>query len=277
MQSLQGRLSDLPLGEVRYFDQIDSTNDEAKRWLDKETPKCALVVADEQTAGRGRSGRRWYTPKNSALAFSLILSNFSKESTPTAAWATALGALAVCQALEDLYNLPASIKWPNDVLVFNKKICGILSEAFWDGDTLLAIILGLGINVAPLSIPEQTDLSLPATCIDDCLATHNPSRKVSADRWQILHSVLSHILNWQDRLNSSELMHAWENRLAYRDKWVQAYTEVNASGALTNTHTREGKVLGLASDGSLILIDGLGSIFHLQSGEIRLRPFDGNR
>ena len=274
MKSIQDRLSDLPLGEVRYFDQIDSTNDEAKRWLEQETPTCALVVADEQTAGRGRSGRRWFTPKNSALAFSLILSNFGKEAAPTAAWATALGALAVCQALEDLYNLPAIIKWPNDILVFDKKICGILSEAFWDGDSLLAIILGLGINVASSSIPEQTDPLLPATCIDDCLALQNPSHPVSADRWQILHSVLSYILNWQNRLSSSELMHAWENRLAYRDKWVQGYTEVNSLGALTNKKTKEGKVMGLASDGSLILIDGLGSIFHLQSGEIRLRPLE---
>lgn len=277
MQSLQDRLSDLPLSEVRYFDQVDSTNDEAKRWLEQATPDRALVVANEQTAGRGRSGRRWFTPKDSALAFSLILSHFGKDSTPTAAWATGLGALAVCQALEDLYNLPARIKWPNDILVFDKKVCGILSEAFWDGDTLLAIILGLGINVAPLSIPEQADPSLLPTCIDDCLAIQTPSQKVSADRWQILHSVLAHILTWQDRLTIAELMQAWENRLAYRDTWVQAYTEVNAAGALTEKQTREGKVMGLASDGALILIDGLGSIFHLQSGEIRLRPFDINR
>jgi BirA family biotin operon repressor/biotin-[acetyl-CoA-carboxylase] ligase len=274
MQFPKDHFSDLPLGEIRYFDQIDSTNDEAKRWLEKETPDRALVVANEQTAGRGRSGRRWYTPKDSALAFSLILSRFAHEATPTAVWATALGALAVCQALEDLYQLPASIKWPNDILVFNKKICGILSEAFWDGDNLLAIILGLGINVAPVSIPEQTDPSLPATCIEDCLAIHKPSQKASVDRWQMLHSVLFHILNWQERLTSAELMLAWENRLAYRDKWVQAFTEVSTSGALTDKQTREGKVMGLASDGALILIDGLGSIFHLQSGEIRLRPFD---
>jgi hypothetical protein len=69
-------------------------------------------------------------------------------------------------------------------------------------------------------------------------------------------------------------MHAWEQRLAYREKWVQGYTEVNSLGMLTNKKTREGKVLGLAYDCSLILLDGLGSIFHLRSGEIRLRPLD---
>lgn len=274
MQSMKDHLSDLPLQDVRYFEQIDSTNDEARRWLEQEIPGCALVVANEQTAGRGRSGRRWYTPKNSALAFSLILSNFSEYAEPSAAWATALGALAVCQALEDLYQLPAIIKWPNDVLVFNKKICGILSEAFWDGDALLAIILGLGINVAPSSLPEQSDPSLPATCIDDCLAHHEPSKTKHADRWQILHAVLSYILNWQNRCSINDLMDAWENRLAYRDQWVKVYTEVNSEGVLTNTQTKEGKVLGLANDGSLILIDGLGSIFHLHSGEIRLRLLD---
>lgn len=277
MLSLKEHLADLPLQEIRYFDVIDSTNDEAKRWIEQEAPHCALVVADEQTAGRGRAGRQWFTPKNSALAFSLILSDFDKERVPSVAWATALGALAVCQALEDLYELPATIKWPNDVLVFDKKICGILSEAFWNGDFLMAIILGLGINVAPSSLPEQVDPSLPATCIEDCLKLREPSQTKIADRWQILHSVLFYILNWKSQLTTEELIEAWENRLAYRDKWVQAYTEVNDAGTLTSTQIKEGKVMGLSSDGSLILIDGLGSIFHLQSGEIHLRPLDKNR
>lgn len=90
---LEQSLSTLPLGATRFFDSIGSTNDEALRWARAGAPHLALVVADEQTAGRGRLGRRWYTPAGSALAFSLVL---LPESLPTNSLTrlTAQGALA---------------------------------------------------------------------------------------------------------------------------------------------------------------------------------------
>src|SRR5512147_1345877 len=113
--SLQALLSGLPLGAVRYFDTVGSTNDLAARWADDGAPDLSLVAADEQTAGRGRLGRRWITPPGAALAFSLVLTDIRQADILRY---TALGALAVCDALNLTFSPlpPAQIKWPNDVI-----------------------------------------------------------------------------------------------------------------------------------------------------------------
>ncbi len=82
---------------------------------------------------------------------------------------TALGALAVCQTFREKYALPAEIKWPNDVLVNRSKLAGILVEAHWQGDQLQAVILGIGINIAPESVPVESELIYPATCVQTVL------------------------------------------------------------------------------------------------------------
>jgi len=135
-KQLQGR----SLGAIRYFDSITSTNDEAANWIKTDAPDVALVVADEQTAGRGRSGRKWHTPAGSALAFSLVLRSEEQINQllkyQNTARLNGLGALAVCQALQNKYELTAQIKWPNDILVQGKKVSGVLAEAHWIGNKL---------------------------------------------------------------------------------------------------------------------------------------------
>jgi BirA family biotin operon repressor/biotin-[acetyl-CoA-carboxylase] ligase len=117
--SLQKRLSDLPLGEIRYFEQVGSTNDLALDWANQSAPDFSLVIANEQTAGRGRAGRKWSTPPNSGLALSLILHPSTTEQASPLLF-TGLGALGLVQALKK-YSLPAQIKWPNDVLLNGKR------------------------------------------------------------------------------------------------------------------------------------------------------------
>src|SRR5664279_6508775 len=113
---LQSILTGLPLGGLRYFDSIGSTNDDALAWARAGAPDFSLVVADAQTAGRGRLLRRWITNPGSALAFSLVLRPSTQESECLPRFSP-LGAVAVRQALADLFGLPAEIKWPNDVLL----------------------------------------------------------------------------------------------------------------------------------------------------------------
>jgi BirA family biotin operon repressor/biotin-[acetyl-CoA-carboxylase] ligase len=163
--SLQALLADLPLGSVRYFATVGSTNDLAGRWVEAGAPDLALVAADEQTAGRGRLNRRWITPPSSALAFSLVLKNPVEADVLRY---TALGALAVCDALNAALSpvLPAQIKWPNDVIATRRKLAGVLAEAHWQGESLTAVILGIGINVAPPSVPPDEQLNYPATCVE---------------------------------------------------------------------------------------------------------------
>src|SRR5512138_3442617 len=116
-------LSKLPLGDVRYFDSIGSTNNEALAWATSGAKDLSLVIADEQTAGRGRLDRKWFTPKGTALAFSLILRP-AAEDQPFLMRIVGLAALAVADALRTR-GLAAQIKWPNDVLLEGRKVAGI--------------------------------------------------------------------------------------------------------------------------------------------------------
>ena len=153
-RSLETALADLELPAIRYFASVDSTNDEARRWFYEGAADRSLVVAEAQTAGRGRAGRRWVTLPGVSLAFSLVCSPQGYESLALARL-TASGGLAVRDALRKKYNLAVQLKWPNDVLINGSKVAGVLVENHWLGEALETVILGIGINVAPGSVSEQ--------------------------------------------------------------------------------------------------------------------------
>ncbi len=141
-QELQAALRDLPLGGLRFFESIGSTNDEAPAWASQNASDLSLVVADEQTNGRGQLGRKWFTPPKTALTFSLILRPTSDE-IKYPARVTGLGALALTDSISKL-GLRAQIKWPNDVLINGKKTAGILVEINLDRRNCGRLCSGLG-------------------------------------------------------------------------------------------------------------------------------------
>ena len=261
-------LSGLPVNALRYYERIDSTNTEARKWIDQGAPDFALVVADEQTEGRGRHNRNWFTHPGSSLAFSLVLRQFDFAHKPICAWVnpmdiiprlTALGSLAIIQALNENFDLDAQIKWPNDVLLRGRKTAGILAEAFWQGDSLTAVILGIGINVAPESVPLDEELDFPATCVETALGCR-------MSRLKLLRFVLENIQKWRKQLAQPMFLKTWEEQLAYRDKWVN----IVENGSIKHDVT-QGLVLGLDELGRLRLRDRNGQEFSLCMGEIRLR------
>lgn len=258
--SLEEVFAGLPLGPVRYYERTGSTNDEAARWVENGAPDLALVVADEQTAGRGRLGRSWYTPPGSALAFTLVMKNAPQEEILPY---TALGALAVSAALDKHYALKPQIKWPNDVLVSGRKLAGVLVEAFWRGEQLQALILGIGINVATESVPTEANLQFPATSVESSLGR-------PVDRWTLLKQALQALLDWRPLVGNPEFIQAWEDRLAFRGEWVQMSEAVSE----TTRPIEMGQVDGLNSDGSLRLMTSDGKVHTIRSGDIRLRPVD---
>ncbi len=254
-KSLAQRLKHLPLGGIRFFEVLDSTNREAADWAQEEAPDLSLVVADEQTQGRGRSGRQWFTYRGSALAFTLILrpTPFERQATAVLPRMTGLGALAVCRALQVNYSLPAQIKWPNDVLLHQRKCCGILTEAAWEGKRLTAIFLGIGINVATQSVPPPQDLNFPATSLEGEL--HRP-----VDRLALLESVLGEILHWRQRLATREFLQTWETNLAFRNEEIRV---TSTAGVVL-----EGVLLGLGPHGALRLLTSKSEEITLHHGEI---------
>lgn len=254
--SLQASLSGLPLGEIRWFESIGSTNDEALAWASAGAPDGSLVAADRQTRGRGRLGRSWETRPGAALAFSLILRPAADEMDYFGLFSP-LGGLAVCQALESEYNLPAEIKWPNDVLVSRRKVCGVLTEAGWNGSALDNMVVGIGINVAPGSVPPASQLNFPATCVEEALGR-------PVDRWQLLVAVITQLIQLRPRLGSLQFLKTWEERLAYRGELVRLE---NSGGQPVN-----GTLLGVTPEGSLRLAREDGSEVHFSAGDLRLRP-----
>lgn len=254
-RQLQQALSDLPLGDLRYFPSIGSTNDEALAWAAQGAPHLSLVLADEQTAGRGRLSRRWLTPPGVALALSLILRPSPEESVLPSLY-TGLGALALVEALKG-YGLGAEIKWPNDVLLQGRKVAGILVETVWMGERIESVIVGIGVNVLAGSAPPLEALDFPAISIEQALGR-------PIERLDMLHDLLKHLLEWRPRLGSAAFLKAWEGHLAYRGETVQV--AAGSEPPLT------GELLGLESDGSLRLRAADGGPLTMRFGDVSLRP-----
>lgn len=139
--------------QIRYFSRIDSTNQYAKRIAEEGAPDGTLIIADEQTAGKGRSGRTWVTPPAEAIAFTLLLR--PELSPDRISMVTLVMGLAVTNAVNSLYGVSAGIKWPNDVVIKGRKLCGILTEMSAEVRQVNYIVIGVGINANLTSFPEE--------------------------------------------------------------------------------------------------------------------------
>ena len=143
---ITGRLKTQLFGrKIYYFDVIDSTNIQAVKLIKQGGEHGALVIAEEQTEGRGRHGRLWFSEKNKNLLFSLIIRQ--NENDKLNGVLSLAAALSVATAVKNLFGLFVECKWPNDVLKDGKKFCGILSEAVNSNGYCIGICIGVGLNV----------------------------------------------------------------------------------------------------------------------------------
>lgn len=252
---LKKTLRQLPLGDVRYFDSIGSTNNEALAWAASGAKDLSLVIADEQTAGRGRLDRRWFTPRGTALAFSLILRPTAEEK-PHLTRTVGLAALAVADSLRTR-GLVSQIKWPNDVLLNGRKVAGILVESVWSGEEVDYSVIGIGINILKGAVPIAELLQFPATSLEGSLGP-------AVEREKILRDILRGIIALRPHIGTDSFIASWEKALAFRGEQVQVE---EGNGALIT-----GKLLGLESDGSLRLGDEDGKSVTVRFGDVRLRP-----
>ena len=184
---LKSALAGLPLSQVEFYAEIGSTNDRAQALLEQGVPDGALVWAEAQTRGRGRLGRKWVTTPGAALAFSIALRPSHLEQKHLAFFAPLAG-LAVSRALVEDYGLEAKVKWPNDVLLGGRKACGVLVEAAWLGSRLHGVVLGIGVNVAPSSVPPDDEVLFPATCVEQVLGR-------PVDRIELLKAILRQLFS----------------------------------------------------------------------------------
>src|SRR5437763_15052368 len=163
-QLIRPRLGTSMIGRTLYhFYSVDSTNAFAARLLahGRKVPEGAVVVAESQTAGRGRLGRSWHSEREAGLYFSIVL--FPKAPPSLAPLLTRATAVAMRNTVERYTGLDIDIKWPNDLLAGGKKFCGILSEIQAEVDLLQNMIIGVGVNVNHESLPP--DISDRATSL----------------------------------------------------------------------------------------------------------------
>ncbi|MFT3891587.1 MAG: biotin--[acetyl-CoA-carboxylase] ligase [Anaerolineales bacterium] len=249
-------LSKLKLGSIRYFDSLGSTNDEALAWATSGARDMSLLVADEQTMGRGRYDRPWFTPPGTALAFSLII-HPTLEERPHLSRLVGLAALSIAKAIQSRGLYP-EVKWPNDVLLSRRKVAGVLIELVWSGEDVENVVIGMGVNITKRSVPSTDILRFPAISLEDALGK-------PVDRAEVLHDILANFVALRPQLGTDELIHEWEKLLAYQSRQVQ----VDMGGGQTVI----GRVTGLESDGSLVLREENGKLVTVRFGDVRLRPY----
>lgn len=227
--------------QVVCLDSVSSTNDAAKRLAREGAPEGTLVVAEEQTAGRGRQRRKWIAPVGSSLLLSLIF----RPSLPPAGLPQLLMAsgLAVAEAIEDSTGLPVRLKWPNDILLVGKKAGGILIEAGLSGETIDYAVVGIGLNVN-LDLAQVPEIAASATSLSTALGRRVP-------RLRVLHSLLCSMEREYLLLQGGESPHGrWVARLDQLGHEVEINTPWGKERGLLERVNEDGALILRRQDGT---------------------------
>ncbi|TRX73019.1 bifunctional biotin--[acetyl-CoA-carboxylase] ligase/biotin operon repressor BirA [Pseudomonas mangiferae] len=245
----------VPDWDVHVLTEVDSTNAEAIRRMAGSRSHPILVLAERQTAGRGRRGRKWVSPFGENLYYSVALP--VTEGARQLEGLSLVVGLAVLEAL-DATGIQAGLKWPNDLLVNGKKVAGILLELVGDPADVCNVIIGIGVNVNMTVPPEQIDQ--PWTSLRD-IQGKSVERNALAIR---LSQSLQRFLVRLRQEGFSGLRALWEHHHAWQGRAVSL-----TSGA----QQIDGVVLGIDEQGALRLKTEQGTI-HYSSGELSLRLRD---
>jgi len=237
--------------QILRYPSLPSTNLEAAKLAAEGAAEGLVIVAGEQTAGRGRLGRQWASPKGAGLYFSVVL----RPKIEPDAWPliTFVAALAVHDALFQSCGLQTDIKWPNDILANDRKLCGILAETV-EGEV---IVLGIGVNLTSTSFPEN--LRETATSVESLTGA-------TPDREKMLQSILDAFHNrysvFVKERGREQVIDDWSKRSSF------------ASGKrirVKNGHeTIEGITRGLERDGALRVETNSGEIRIVRAGDVSI-------
>ena len=248
-----GRVGQRLGGKIHYFSVIDSTNVYARRLAEQGAPEGVVVVADTQTQGRGRLGRRWISPPHSNLYLSVIL---RPQLPPVhAPQVTLMAAVALAETIESFVSISPAIKWPNDILVHGKKLAGILTELSCGPDCVDFVILGIGVNVnfPPSEMPS--DIRERATSIFGVT-----QKKVSREAFlrRLIHD-LDRCYGELEELGFGALAPRWEAHFGFRGRRVRV--ELLDQVVV-------GRAKGIDRDGALILEGDDGSVQRVLAGDV---------
>lgn len=245
--------------EVVFLEETDSTNEEARRLANQGKGHGTLIVAGNQTKGKGRRGRQWYSPPNSSIAMSMILK--PELEAEYASMITLVQAMATARGIEEVCGLKTQIKWPNDILVNEKKVCGILTEMHLERMKVSSIVVGIGINVNQDGFPEE--ISKIAT-----------SLKIEKNRTQSRADLIERICKWFEVY--FELFMESRDLSAFRKEYNEYLISCGRQvKVLEPKGEYTGEALGINDAGELMVKKENGEVVLVYAGEVSVRGIYG--
>ncbi|ELC8442200.1 biotin--[acetyl-CoA-carboxylase] ligase [Clostridium perfringens] len=241
---------------IRVYKTIDSTNQEAKKILmDDDIPHGTVLLSEEQTAGRGRFQRKFFSPSNKGIYMSVILRPNIELSK--AIHITTSAAVSVCRAIENLTNKRPKIKWVNDIFLNEKKICGILTEATgnFESGRVENVVVGIGINFKTKEADFPDD-------IKDVAGSIFEGEEPNITRNQLVAEILNELLYMCDNLEDKSIMQEYK---------VLSFVLGKKVSFLKNNRLNKAKAVDISDEGALVVQYENGDLDYLNSGEISVK------
>ena len=263
----------------KHYESVASTNDIAKNLINEYCPEGTIIFADEQTDGRGRLGRVWESKKGETISTSLVL--YPTLSDEAISCITLVAALSVRLAIKRFAGLECKIKWPNDITISGKKICGILTERiFIDGKS--AVILGIGVNVKNETFSEELEDIATSVWIEVVREKEEMSKLLKGVNDESYNDDV--IKKLMEKDNTELLYYIWDAFNEYYDIFVKTGNMAGLSdeyneclinvGRVVKTDDVMGEIkgvaLGINDDGELIISTGKGKQ-SVRCGEVSVR------
>lgn len=245
--------------KVVYFEETDSTNTRAKEAGDKGCEHGTLFVAERQAAGKGRRGRGWESPAGTSIYMTLLL---RPDILPAKApQLTLLMAVAVVQGIRKVTGINCQIKWPNDIVLHGRKVCGILTEMSTEIDYINHVVIGVGINVNQETFPEE---------IRDRAASLKSELGGSIRRSELIAAVMKSFEECYDIFLKTEdlsgVRKLYDSLLVNKDRKVRVLEPGNEY---------EAHALGISETGELLVRTGDGRVKSVFAGEVSVRGVYG--
>lgn len=245
--------------DIHVYSKVDSTNNQAKRLALDSSKSEKLIIANEQTNGKGRRGNLWISEKGTGIWMSMLVRpNIRPEKAPML---TLVAGLSVVEAVRQFTGLEAKIKWPNDVVINGSKICGILTEMNGERDYIQNVIIGVGINVNQSSFPKE---------IEDVATSLKLLTGKSINRNNLIVIILKIFQNNYKKFISDENLAFMI--LRYNELCVNVGRQLKIIEA---RREREGEGIEVTKEGVLLVRDSKGEVFSVNAGEVSVRGLYG--
>lgn len=263
----------LAAGSIHVFKTIESTNLTAKKMALEGAPEGTVIIAEEQTKGRGRMGRSFYSPLSRGIYMSIILK--PRFDASQAVLITTAASVAVCRAIERVTGISCTIKWVNDIYARGKKVCGILTEAVTDFESgqIEYIVLGIGINYSTSAEEFPEELSeIAGSIFNGTVGESNSEDGLLPSRNRLAAEVINEVLGLNEALESRNFIQEYRDRSMILGKEIRILKPGGSHEVRDFSEGIPAYALDVDQDGGLVVRYEDGTCATLSSGEVSIRP-----